>query len=472
MTSEAAGRTMEPGDITENHTFDEIKLGDSASITRTLTRDDIALFAALSGDANPTHAGALGLLTAHSMWGGALASAVLGTKLPGPGTVYAGQTLHFHKRISAGDTLTTKLTVKKKMPATRMVVLDCECTDEGGALVVSGRAEVVAPSEKFVGRLDELPEIRLRRHEKYDRLIERCRGKAPIVTAVAYPCDGSSLTAVLDAAQAGIIRPLLVGPGAALRKVAENIAADLAGYEIFDAPDSRAAAAKAVELVRLGKAELLMKGSLHTDELMGAVVRKETGLRTARRISHCFVLDVPSYPKPLIVTDAAVNIYPTLEDKVDIVKNAIDLAHALGLAQPRVAILSAVETINPKIQSTLDAAALCKMADRGQIAGGLLDGPLALDNAISTAAAKIKGITSPVAGQADILLVPDLEAGNMLAKNLSFLADADAAGIVLGARVPIILTSRADSVRARMASCAVAALYAHAQHAAVPLAAE
>jgi phosphotransacetylase/acyl dehydratase len=463
---------MTAEDITENRTFDEIKLGDSASITRTLTRDDIALFAALSGDLNPTHVGSLGLLTAHSMWGGALASAVLGTKLPGPGTVYLGQSLHFHKRIGAGDTLTTKLTVKKKVPASGMIVLDCECIDEAGDLVMSGRAEVTAPTKKFVGHLEEVPEIRVRRHEKYERLIERCQALPPIATAVAYPCDGSSLTAVVDAAKAGLIRPLLVGPTASLKAVGEKIGADLAGYDMVDAPDSHAAAEKAVELVRLGRAELLMKGSLHTDELMAAVVRKETGLRTARRISHCFILDVPTYPKPLIVTDAAVNIYPTLEDKVDIVKNAIALVHALGLEQPRVAILSAVETINPKIQSTLDAAALCKMADRGQITGGLLDGPLALDNAISIAAAKIKGITSPVAGQADILVVPDLEAGNMLAKNLSFLADADAAGIVLGARVPIILTSRADSVRARMASCAVAALYAHAQHAAVPLAAE
>ena len=456
----------------ENHTFDEIQVGDSASLTRTLSRDDIALFAAITGDVNPTHGGALGLLTAHSMWGGALVSAVLGTKLPGPGTVYAGQSLHFRKRIAAGDTLTTTVEVKRKLPASGMVVLDCHCIDEAGAEVMSGRAEVFAPTEKFAGSLAELPEVKLRRHEKYDALIARCRGLPPIPTAVAYPCDDSSLTAVLDAASAGIIRPWLVGPSAAIKAAAVSANADLDGYEVVDAPNSRIAADKAVELVRLGKAELLMKGSLHTDELMGAVVRKDTGLRTSRRVSHCFIMDVPTYPKPLVITDAAVNIAPTLEEKIDIVRNAIDLAHALGLEQPRVAILSAVETINPKIQSTLDAAALCKMADRGQITGGLLDGPLALDNAISAAAAKIKRIVSPVAGQADILVVPDLEAGNMLAKNLSFLADADAAGIVLGARVPVILTSRADSVRARMASCAVAALYAHAQRKSVPMAAE
>jgi phosphate acetyltransferase len=463
---------MNAEETIENRTFAEISVGDKASLTRTLTRDDISLFAVLSGDANPTHAGSLGVLTAHSMWGGALVSAVLGTKLPGPGTVYAGQSLHFHKQIMAGDTLTTTVTVRKKVAVGSVVILDCECADEAGARVMSGRAEVVAPTEKFMGRPDEVPELRMRRHGKYDSLIARCRGLEPVATAVAYPCDSSSLTGAIEAAQFGIIRPLLVGPAAAIRAAADAAKLDIADCEIVDAVNSAAAAAEAVEQVRLGRAGLLMKGSLHTDELMGAVVRREAGLRTTRRISHCFVMDVPSYPKPLILTDAAVNISPTLEDKIDIVRNAMDLAHALGLEEPRVAILSAVETINPRIQSTLDAAALCKMTDRGQITGGVLDGPLALDNAISIAAAKIKGIVSPVAGQADILLVPDLEAGNMLAKNLTFLADADAAGMVLGARVPIILTSRADSVRTRMASCAVAALYAHNRHDSVPMAAE
>ena len=455
---------MDRDSTIENHTFEELNIGDEASVTRTLSRDDVSLFAAISGDVNPTHAGSLGLLTAHSMWGGALVSAVLGTRLPGPGTVYVGQSLHFHKQISAGDTLTTSVTVRRKLAASGIVVLDCQCVDESGASVMSGRAEVLAPTKKFVGRLAEVPEVRLRRHEKYARLIERCRGLPPAATAVAYPCDGSSLGAAVEAARAGIIKPWLVGPSAAIHAAAEQSRIDVSGLDIVDASSSRSAAEAAVELVRLGRAELLMKGSLHTDELMGAVVKKDAGLRTSRRISHCFIMDVPTYPKPLVITDAAVNIAPTLEDKVDIVLNAIDLAHALGVDQPRVAILSAVETVNPKIQSTIDAAALCKMADRGQIAGGLLDGPLALDNAISIAAAKIKGIASTVAGQADILLVPDLEAGNMLAKNLSFLADADAAGIVLGARAPIILTSRADAVRTRMASCAVAALYAHARN--------
>jgi phosphate acetyltransferase len=463
----------------ENRTFDEIRIGDSASMIRVLTPSDITLFAAISGDLNPTHLspgaakeGALGLLSAHSMWGGALASAVLGTKLPGPGTVYVGQNLRFHRPIAAGDALTTTLTVREKQPATKTVILDCRCVDQHGVEVISGSAEVIAPTEKFKGRLAELPEVSLRQHEKYDRLIARCQELRPATTAIAHPCDESSLTAAIDAAQAGIIRPLLVGPTARIRALAGQLGIDIGEYEIFDAPHSHAAAEKAVELVRLGKAELLMKGSLHTDELMSAVVRKETGLRTERRISHCFIMDVATYPTPLIITDAAINIYPTLEDKVHIVQNAVDLVRALGVERPRVAILSAVETVNPKIQSTIEAAALCKMADRGQITGAWLDGPLALDNAISKTAAKIKGIVSPVAGQADILVVPDLEAGNMLAKNLSFLAGADSAGIVLGARAPIILTSRADTVRGRMASCAVAALYANARRAAVPLAAE
>jgi len=303
----------------------------------------------------------------------------------------------------------------------------------------------------------------LRKHEKYDALIARCRGLPPVPTAVVHPCDETSLGGAIEAAEAGIIRPLLVGPTPKIRAVAETLRLDLGQFEIVDAPHSHAAAEKGVELVRLDKAELLMKGNLHTDELLAEVVRKDTGLRTERRISHVFCMDVPAYHKPLFITDAAVNIFPSLEDKVDIVKNAIELAQALGIKEPKIAILSAVETVNPKIPSTIDAAALCKMAGRQQITGGVLDGPLAFDNAISRDAAEIKHIKSEVCGEADILLVPDLEAGNMLVKELSYLADADSAGIVLGARVPIILTSRADNVRARMASCAVAALYAHSR---------
>ena len=296
-------------------------------------------------------------------------------------------------------------------------------------------------------------------HEKYQRLIDAAKAQPPVPTAVAHPCDDTSLAGAVNAAKMGLIRPILVGPKARIAGVAQKNKLDIAGYELVDAPHSHAAAAKAVELVRSGKAEALMKGSLHTDELMAEVVKRDTGLRTARRISHCFVLDVPSYENALIISDAAVNIAPTLKEKVDIVQNAIDLARAFRW-EPRVALLSAMETVNPDVPSTIEAAALCKMADRGQITGGILDGPLALDNAISLEAAGIKKITSPVAGRANVLIVPDLEAGNMLAKSLSFLAKADAAGIVLGAKVPIILTSRADSVMARLASCAVASLVA------------
>ena len=302
-----------------------------------------------------------------------------------------------------------------------------------------------------------------RAHIKYQRLLDFCRTLPPTPTAVAHPCDESSLTGAIDAGRLGLIVPILVGPKSRIEAVAKAAGIDLAGVEIVDAPYSDASAERAVELVREGKAEALMKGSLHTDELMAAVVKRDTGLRTKRRVSHCFVMDVPSYEETLIVTDAAINISPTMEDKVDIIQNAIDLAHALQFPEVRVAILSAMETVNPKVPSTVEAGALCKMADRGQITGAILDGPLALDNAISLESVKIKQIHSPVAGRANVLVVPDLEAGNMLAKSLSFLANADAAGIVLGARVPIILTSRADSVMTRLASCAVAVLVAKAR---------
>ena len=302
-----------------------------------------------------------------------------------------------------------------------------------------------------------------RRHDKYDRLIAVARKHPPMVTAVAHPCDTVSLESAIEGARLGLLKPILVGPRARIVDVAAKASLDIAAFEIVPSLHSHDSAAKAVELVRAGRAEALMKGSLHTDELMGAVVARDTGIRTARRLSHCFVMDVPNHPEAFIISDAAINIAPSLEDKVDIVQNAIDLARALGTEDVRVAILSAMESVNPKVPSTIEAAALCKMADRGQITGAVLDGPLALDNAISPEAAAIKHIVSPVAGRANVLIVPDLEAGNMLAKSLSFLAGADAAGIVLGARVPIILTSRADSLPTRLASCAVAVLVAAAR---------
>ena len=298
---------------------------------------------------------------------------------------------------------------------------------------------------------------------KYEQVLVRCRSLEPVPTAVAHPCEATALIAALEAAEKGLIAPILVGPAAKIEDVARRSGITIGQVPIVDAPHSQESAARAVALVRQGQAELLMKGSLHTDELLGAVVARDTGLRTGRRISHVFIMDIPTYHKVLIVTDAAINIAPTLEEKADICQNAIDLATSLGREKPKLAILAAVETVTSKMPATIDAAALCKMADRGQITGGILDGPLAFDNAISREAARVKGITSKVAGDPDILLVPDLEAGNMLAKQLSFLANADSAGLVLGARVPIILTSRADSVRSKIASCAVAVLTAHAR---------
>jgi phosphotransacetylase len=300
-------------------------------------------------------------------------------------------------------------------------------------------------------------------NRKYERLVATCKNLSPVSTAVAHPCEETALSGAMEAAARALIEPILVGPKRKIEEAAKKAGVELAGARIVDVPHSHAAAARAVELVRQGEAELLMKGSLHTDELLAEVVARETGLRTGRRLSHVFIMDVPAYHKVLVVTDAAINIAPSLEDKVDICQNAIDFAISLGVATPKVAILAAVETVNSKMPATIDAAALCKMAERGQIRGGLLDGPLAFDNAISKEAARIKGIRSEVAGDPDILLVPDLEAGNMLAKQLSFLAQADSAGLVLGARVPIILTSRSDNVRSRIASCAVAMLLAHAR---------
>jgi phosphate acetyltransferase len=329
---------------------------------------------------------------------------------------------------------------------------------------------MLTTKESDIGMLAAVGPVAGPPQSKYERLIARAKEVPAATTVVVHPCDETSLRGAVDAAAAGIIKPILVGPAAKIAATARQFGLDIGGCEIVDAPHSDAAAARAVQLIHEGKGELLMKGSLHTDELMHEVTAGKTGLRTARRISHVFVMDVPNHADTLFITDAAINIFPDLDAKRDIVQNAIDLFVQVGLGTPRVAILSAVETVTTKIPSTIEAAALCKMAERGQITGGLLDGPLAFDNAVDPEAARIKGIASPVAGHAQILVVPDLEAGNMLAKNLTFLAGADAAGIVLGARVPIILTSRADSVRARMASCAVAVLYADARRriAAVP----
>lgn len=456
----------------ENKTFDEISVGDSATLTRTLTREDTEMFAVISSDYNPTHLDddwASKLLksqkiSGHGMWGGSLFSALLGNELPGPGAIYRHQSFTFHRAVELGDTLTLTITATEKDDTTKDIIFDCSAINQRGETVIEGCAKVTAPLEKVVMPVADMPEVRVRhRHHVFENLIEKVHETPPVKVAVCHPCDEVSLSGAVEAAHAGIIDPILVGPEDKIRSCGAEFGLDLSGYRIIDCDHSHAAAEISVSLCRTGEAEALMKGSLHTDELMHEVARRDTGLRTGRRISHVFVMDVPTYPKPLYITDAAINIYPTLEDKVDIVQNCIDLVHVMGEAQPLVAILSAVETVYPKIQSTIEAAALCKMADRGQIKGALLDGPLAFDNAISEEAARIKKINSPVAGKADILLVPDLEAGNMLAKQLAYLAEADAAGIVLGARVPIILTSRADSAKARLASCAVAAMYANAR---------
>lgn len=460
----------------ENRTFDEIKIGETADLTRTLKAEDIELFAVMSGDVNPAHvdedyanSDLFHKVIAHGMWGGALISAVLGTELPGPGTIYLNQSLNFKHPVGIGDTVTISVTVTNKDKDNHHVTLECLCTNQHGKTVIEGQAQVIAPTQKVRRPRVALPDVHL--HEsgaRFNALIKSAAALAPMRTAIVHPCDALSLQGAMEAKASGMIIPVLIGPKSKIEAVAIEIGTDLDGVEIIDVPHSHAAAAKAVELARAGKVDMLMKGKIHTDELLDPVVDKATGLRTERRMSHVFVLDVPHYPKPLMISDAAINIFPDLNAKRDIVQNAIELARALGNDLPKVAILSAVETVTPSIPSTLDAAALCKMADRGQITGGLLDGPLAFDNAVSKAAAKTKGITSDVAGDADILIVPDLDAGNMVAKQLIYLAGADAAGIVLGARIPIVLTSRADGLMSRLASTAMAQLFIHHRTAGKP----
>ena len=449
----------------QNRTFAELQPGDTACATFKLTERDIRLFAAVSGDLNPTHLGAENAcspeLSGHAMWGGSLISGLLGNQLPGPGTVYRSQTLNFAQPLLLGDRLTVSIIVREKR-APNIVVFDCSGLNRRGEIVFTGVAEVYAPLTKEELELPEMPLVSVQDHDLFEDYVQRCHKLEPLKTAVAHPCDESSLAAALQAAREGLIEAILVGPVPRIRGVAAQHGFDLTGIQLEDVPHSHAAAHRAVELVRQGKAAALMKGSLHTDELMTEVVSRETGLRTERRITHAFLMDVPTYHKALIVTDAAINIAPDLDTKRDICQNAIDLAHVLGVARPKVAIICAVETINSRMLCTTDAASLCKMADRGQITGAILDGPLALDNAISKEAARIKKIESLVAGDPDILIVPDLAAGNILAKQLTFMSNADGAGIVLGARVPIILTSRADNQRTKLASCAVACLMASA----------
>lgn len=446
--------------------WDEIKEGESASITRVCTPNDLVVFAHASGNLNPVHLpGEAEQETgrapvAPAMWCGSLFSAVFGNKLPGPGAVYRYQELRFHARVEAGEAVEAKVRVREKLPG-NLIVMDCRLEKADGTLVCSGTAEISPPLTRLVTDGVIIPELTLMRRGKFSRLLQACRGVPAMPTAVAAPTDENSLGGAWEATKEGLIEPILVGPEAVIRAEAEKLGWDLAGVVIENVADVHDAPARAVCLVHEGKAGAVMKGNIHSDEVLRHVTKSDGGLRAGRRVSHCFVLDIPGHEKLMIITDAAINILPDLTTKADIVQNAIDLARAIGIPEPRVGLLSAVETINPAIPSTIDAAALAKMAERGQIKGGLVDGPLAMDNAVDLEAARTKGIHSTVAGRADVLVAPNLEAGNMLAKQLVFLSQADTGGIVVGAKVPVMLTSRADDEHARLMSAALAVLYGH-----------
>jgi phosphate acetyltransferase len=450
-----------------NQTYDEIEVGATITLSRRLSQTDLEALALVSGDIDPFHVdieAPAREMVAEAVGAEALVSGILHRRLPGPGTRILAQDLVFSGTLVAGDVLTGTVTAREKHPEGHRILFDCRVR-RGEEALVTGTVTVVAPTERISYTDIATPEVILRRNDGFSRLLKGCQAVSSVACAVVHPCDRDSLLGPIEAARRGLIDPVLVGPEDRIRAVAEAAEVDLSPYRIVHTEHSHAAAEQAVAMARSGEVESLMKGSLHTDEVMAAVVASATGLRTARRVSHVFVMDVPAYPRLLLITDAAINIAPTVKEKVDIAQNAIDLARVLGIDPPRLAILAAVETVNPGMQATVDAAMLCKMADRGQITGGILDGPLAFDNAVSEEAARTKKIDSPVAGRADILLLPDLEAGNMVAKQLQYLAGADAAGIVLGARVPIVLTSRADSVRTRLASAALMALVAQARRA-------
>ena len=474
----ASKRPDKSDEYLENITFDELKIGQHAGLSRKLSKEDIELFAIMSGDVNPAHLDEVyanntifqGII-GHGMWPGALISTVLGTVLPGPGTIYLSQDLRFSKPVRLGDTVHVRLTVREKRSDKPIVTLDCECRNDLGEMLVSGTAVVRAPTEKVRKKKAELPEVHFKYHDRYRELIDSCAELEPLKTAVVHPVKAHGIIAIAQAVEENLLMPVLVGPEKRIRAAAEEAEVDISNYELIDVEHSHAAAAEAVRLAACGRVQALMKGALHTDELLSALVASSGGLRTERRISHAYVMDVPNYHKPLLITDAAINIAPNLDVKADICRNAIGLWRiACGSEdwRPKVALLSAVETVNARMQSTLDAAALCKMADRGQIENAVLDGPLGLDAAISKQSADNKGIVSEVAGDADILVAPDIEAGNMIAKQLTFLGNSDAAGLVLGARVPVILTSRSDNLRTRLMSCALALRVAQAQKSGAP----
>lgn len=460
--------TIPNAEYVENLTYDELSVGQSARMLRTLTTNDIQAFAAVSGDTNPTHLDVeyandtvFHGVVAHSMWVGSLISALLGTQFPGSGTVYLEQNLRFIQPVRVGDTLAVTVVITRKDDARQTVDLDCQVINQKAQVVLLGVARILAPTQKVRLPKVNAPHIQLFDPEaRFNDLLALGQDLEPVRCAVVHPCDIGSLTGAIDSARHGLITPVLIGPEIRILHLAKEAGLNLAGIEIISEPHSHAAAERAADMAAAGEVEVLMKGSLHTDELIHEVL-KRPALRTGRRMSHVFRFDVPLYNKPLLITDAALNITPNLAEKVDIIQNAIDFARIMGVECPKVAILAAVETVNPTMPSTVDAAALCKMAQRGQITGGILDGPLAFDNAISSHAAEIKKIKSAVAGHADILAVPDLESGNMLAKQLEYLAGASGSGLVLGARIPIALTSRSDGPRNRVASALLAKLAAH-----------
>lgn len=445
-----------------NRTFDEMQPGDRAELRRLITADDLFVFAAASGNSNPMHltdtdvdGNGTAERIAPGMFMASLISAVLGTQLPGPGTLYRRQTLDFHTRAHAGEEVIVRAEVVSK--AEGMVRLRTEVTHADGRQILTGEAEVIAPVEKFDREDVEVPGLVVQRHRHFEALLERARPLPALPTAVVCPNEAKSLGGALLAAREGVISPILIGEAEAIRRAADEIGADLGGIEVIDVAGDAAAAELACRLVHDLRAAAVMKGHLHTDDLLKPMLDKAHGLRVGRRFTHVFVMDVPGHPEPLFVTDAAINIAPDLATKMDICQNAIDLALSLGM-EPRVGVLSAVETVNPAIQSSIDAALLSKMADRGQIKGGQVEGPLAMDNAVDMGAARTKGLKGSVAGRANILVVPGLDAGNMLAKQLAFISHAEGAGLVLGAKVPVILNSRSDSPMSRLASCAVAAI--------------
>lgn len=451
----------------ESKTYDEIAVGDIATTEHVHTMNDAMAFASISGfhsmlnsDEIIERAGGVPP-TGPNMWCASLVSGLFSMNIPGPGCTLTNISLNFFNRIRVGDRILVKVQVTAKDDATKIISFDCEASNGAGIPIFSGTAQLLAPTEKM--RWSTLPVPNLIVQEPYRRykgLIARATARPAVKTAIVWPCDEVSLGGAIQAFKDKLIIPVLVGDETKIRNLAASLQLDLGKLQIVDSPDTRSSAAKAVELARKGEVQMLMKGALHTDELMGAVVSREGGMRTGRRISHVFALDVPAYHKTLFVTDAAINIQPDLETKISILQNAIDMMNTLEVENPKVAILSAVESVNPAIPSTLDAAALCKMVDRGQITGAIVDGPLAFDNAISSDAARIKKIESLVSGDVDLLMVPNLEAGNILFKQLQYLAGALAAGVVVGAKVPIVLTSRADGELARMASCALGALLA------------